>query len=184
MQKQVIKTIKNNEKVVGIFLFAFSTAVSILAFIFRENFKDGQTLGLLGILIINFFSSATFFVSGPAFLTVIAGGSVYPPLLVAVIASIGTALGDTLSFFFGYSTRHIALRKFEEKLWFRVLEDVFKAYGGIMIFFFSLIPNPFFDGIALIAGAFKYDIKKYLVIVLVARFLRFTVLAQIGDLHF
>src|SRR3990170_1812 len=106
-----------------IFLFIVSLAVSFGAFYYKDFFAQAKGLGMLGIFIINFVSSATFFVSGPAFLTVIAGGSVYPPLLVAVIASIGTALGDTLSFFFGYSTRHIALKKFEEKLWFKVLED-------------------------------------------------------------
>src|SRR3989344_1123161 len=173
-----------SRKYFSISVLILSFVLSIGVFVLRDNFKEATNLGLLGIFLINLASTSTFFVSGPAFLTVIAGGSIYPPLLVALIASIGTALGDTLSFFFGYSTRHIALKKFEEKLWFKVLEDVFKAYGGIMIFFFSLIPNPFFDGMALIAGAFKYDIKKYLVIVLVARFLRFTVLAQIGDLHF
>lgn len=172
----------NNRREFGILLFIFSTLISIAAFVFRDTFKDALSLGLLGILIINFFSSATFFISGPAFLTVIAGGGVYSPLLVALIASLGTALGDSVSFFFGYSTRHIALKRFEEKLWFKVIEDIFKAYGGIMIFFFSLIPNPLFDGLALVAGVFKYDVKRYFVIVLIARFLRFIVLAQIGDI--
>ncbi len=177
-----LKKIKNNQRLIGILLFVFSTLISIAAFLFRDTFKDTLSLGLIGILIINFFSSATFFISGPAFLTVFAGGSIYPPLLVALVASLGTALGDSISLFFGLSTRHMVLRKFEDKLWFKVIEDIFKAYGGIMIFFLSLIPNPLFDGIALVAGAFKYDIKRYFAIVLAARFLRFTLLAQLGDI--
>lgn len=177
-----LKKIRNNQKAFGIFLFVFSTAISIAAFVFRDTFKDTLSLGLLGILIINFFSSATFFISGPAFLTVIAGGSVYPPLLVALVASLGTALGDTVSFFFGFSTRHMVIKKFEDKLWFKVLEDVFKAYSTPIIFLTSLIPNPLFDGIALLVGFFKYDLKKYFIIVLVGRFLRFTLLAGLGDI--
>lgn len=180
----MIKTLKNNNKQFGIFLFVLSTAISLAAFLFRDYFKDTLSLGLLGILIINFFSSATFFISGPAFLTVIAGGSVYPPLLVALVASLGTALGDTVSFFFGLSTRHIVQKKFEDKLWFRVIEDIFKVYSTPIIFLTSLIPNPFFDGVALLVGFFKYDIKKYFIIVLLGRFLRFILLAYIGDIHF
>ncbi|OGH02823.1 MAG: hypothetical protein A2798_00090 [Candidatus Levybacteria bacterium RIFCSPHIGHO2_01_FULL_37_17] len=180
----MIKVFKNNEKAFGIFLFVFSTLVSILAFIFREQFKDGQTLGLLGILLINFFSSATFFISGPAFLTVIAGGSVYPPVLVAIVAALGTAFGDAVSFFFGYSTRHIVMRKLEKRLWFRVLEDIFKVYSTPLIFILSFIPNPIFDGAALIVGFFKYDLKKYFLIVFTGRLLRFLILAYIGDFHF
>lgn len=178
----MIKKLKNNKKAFGIFLFVVSTLISVAAFLFRDTFKDTLSLGLLGILIINFFSSATFFISGPAFLTVIAGGSIYPPILVAFVASLGTAMGDTVSFFFGFSTRHLALAKFEDRLWFKVIEDIFKAYGGIMIFFFSLIPNPLFDGLALVAGAFKYNVKRYFTIVLIARFIRFIILAQIGDI--
>lgn len=177
-----LKKIRNNQKAFGIFLFVFSTAISIAAFVFRDTFKDTLSLGLLGILIINFFSSATFFISGPAFLTVIAGGSIYNPLLVALTASLGTSLGDMISFFFGYSTRHLALDKLEKKLWFRVIEDVFKAHGNWIVFLFAFIPNPLFDAVGLIAGIFKFDVKRYFIIILAGRFLRFILLAQLGSL--
>jgi membrane protein YqaA with SNARE-associated domain len=180
----MVKTLKNNKRAFGIFLFVFSTLISVFAFIFREQFKDGQTLGLLGILIINFFSSATFFVSGPAFLTVIAGGSIYHPILVGLTAALGTALGDIVSFFFGYSTRHLALVKLEKRLLFRVFEDFFKLHGNWILFLMALIPNPFFDAAGLVAGIFKFDIKRYFIIVFVGRLVRFLLLAYIGEWHF
>lgn len=177
----MIKKITNNSREFGILLFVLSTAISIAAFFFRDYFKDTLSLGLLGILIINFFSSATFFISGPAFLTVIAGGAIYPPLLVAFVASLGTALGDIVSFFFGFSTRHIVAKKFENKLWFKVLNDVFIHYSLPIILFFSFFPNPFFDGIALLIGFFRYDVKRYFLLVLLGRFLRYIIFAYFGD---
>src|SRR3990172_7858736 len=69
-----------------------------------------------------------------AFLTVIAGGSVYPPLLVALVASLGASFGDLVSFAFGYSSRHVALKKLEKHVLFVSLENIFKRYGSIVIF--------------------------------------------------
>src|SRR3972149_5314566 len=155
-----------------IFLFIVSLAVSFGAFYYKDFFAQAKSLGMLGIFIINFVSSATFFVSGPAFLTVIAGGSVYPPLLVALVASLGAS--------FGYSSRHVALKKLEKHVLFVSLENIFKRYGSIVIFMFALLPNPFFDAIGLVAGVFKFSWTKFFIIILLGRFARFMLLAQIG----
>ena len=66
------------KKALSIFLLIFSLVISIGVFSLRDYFKDATSLGRLGIFLINLASSPTFFVSGPAFLTVIAGGAVYP----------------------------------------------------------------------------------------------------------
>ena len=132
-----------NKKYFSVFILILSVVLSFALFLFRDYFKDFQSLGLIGIFLINFVSSATFFVSGPAFLTVIAGGSIYPPLLVAFIASLGASAGDMVSYFFGYSGRNLAVHRLKKKIWFVVLEDLFKAYGSIFIFVLAVIPNPF-----------------------------------------
>src|SRR3990167_1041230 len=56
------------------FVFFLSIALSSVFYAYRDYLKDASTLGYLGLFVINFVSSATFFVSSPAFLTVIAGG--------------------------------------------------------------------------------------------------------------
>lgn len=169
-----------NKKYLSILVLILSLALSIGLFIFRDYFKDFRNLGLLGIFIINFVSSATFFVSGPAFLTVIAGGSIYPPLLVALIASLGASIGDMVSYFFGYSGRKLTEHKLKKKLWFIVIEDVFKAYGSIFIFVFAIIPNPFFDAVGLFAGVLGMNYAKFFLLMLCGRFARFVILALIG----
>ncbi|MBI3984958.1 MAG: VTT domain-containing protein [Candidatus Levybacteria bacterium] len=163
-----------------IFLFIVSLLISLGAFIYRDYFESAQTLGLVGLFIINLVSSATFFVSGPAFLTVIAGGSVYNPLLVAFIASLGASIGDLVSFALGHSGRHVALRRLEKHPWFVFIEKVFKKHGFWIIFLFALIPNPLFDAIGLIAGVFRLNWKIFFVLILLGRFTRFIILALIG----
>lgn len=163
---------------VGVLMLSFS--LSILLFLFRDYFRDFRSLGLIGIFLINFVSSATFFVSGPAFLTVIAGGSIYHPLLVAFIASLGASFGDMISYFFGYSGRNLAVHKLRKKIWFVVLEDVFKAYGSIFVFIFAIVPNPLFDAIGLFAGVLGMNYSKFFILMLTGRFARFVILALIG----
>lgn len=168
-------------KKVEILVFIISFVLSIAFFIYRDFFSQAESLGLIGIFIINFVSSASFFVSGPAFLTVIAGGALYPPILVALVSSLGSALGDVVSFIVGFTGRRIINHKLNQKIWFKVLEDYFKKFGGIILFVFALVPNPLFDSIGLIAGIFHYNIWKYFLIVFVGRLIRFFLLATLGS---
>lgn len=161
-------------------VFLLSLILSFSLFIFKDFFRDSKSLGLIGIFIINFVSSASFFVSGPAFLSIIAGGSLYNPVLVAFVSSVAATLGDMVGFLVGFSGRKIILEKLEKKFWFSVLEDYFKKYGGWMLFTFAFIPNPFFDAIGLIAGIFVFSPKRFVIIVTLGRFLRYLILAGIG----
>lgn len=178
--KKIILNSLTSHRYFPIALFFASLAVSLGAFFFKDYFIEARGLGLLGIFIINFVSSATFFVSGPAFLTVIAGGSIYPPLLVAFVASLGASFGDLISFAFGFSSRHVALKKFEKHPWFISIERLFKRHGIWIIFLFAFFPNPIFDAVGLLAGIFRLNWILFFAIMLLGRFARFILLAQIG----
>lgn len=177
-KKNLSKLTSNKYFIITVFLV--SLLMSIGGIYFKDFFAQSTKLGLLGILIINFFSSATFFVSGPAFLTIIAGGSLYPPLLVAFIASVGASAGDLISFFIGHSGRKLAAKRLEKKLWFKVLDDLFKVYGIWVVFVFAIIPNPLFDAIGVVAGIFGIKPAKFFLVMLLGRFIRFVLLAFIG----
>lgn len=179
-QKRIKGKTQMNKKYFSIIVLIFSFFLSIGLFLFRDYFRDFKSLGLVGIFLINFVSSATFFVSGPAFLTVIAGGSIYPPLFVAFVASLGAAAGDMISFFFGHSGRHLALYNFRKKIWFNVFEDLFRAHETIIIFVFAIIPNPIFDAVGFFAGIFGMNYVKFFIVMLTGRFARFVILALIG----
>ena len=167
-------------KIYTILLFALSIVLSISFFIFKDFFREASSLGLIGLFLVNLISSASLFVSGPAFLTVIAGGSLYSPLLVGVIASLGAAVGDMVSFLFGFSGRKLTRKKLERSKKILVLEKYFKKYGALIIFLVAIIPNPLFDAIGIFAGVLNYPPIRFFVIVLVGRFLRYWLLAKVA----
>lgn len=171
----------NSGKIASVLIFILSIVLSFAFFIFRDFFKESTSLGLIGLFIINFVSNASFFVSAPAFLTVVAGGNLYPPVLVALVSSLGATAGDSIGFAFGFAGHKLTYHKLEKKKWFRVLEKHFKKHGDLLLFVFALIPNPVFDAIGLIAGIFAYPFFRFFLIVWVGRFIRYFILASFGS---
>jgi membrane protein YqaA with SNARE-associated domain len=169
------------QKFYALTIFISSIILSAGFFIYRDFFKQALSLGLLGLFIVNFVSSAGFFVSGPAFLTIIAGGNLYSPILVAAVAAIGACLGDMLGYLFGHSGRKLTKKKLDRHKAVRFLEKHFHRHGALIIFFLAVIPNPFFDAIGILAGIVNYPPVKFFTIMLVGRFLRYWLLAQVGS---
>lgn len=168
-------------KTYPIAVFVLSILLSIAFYVYGDFFKDASSLGLLGLFVINFVSSAGLFVPGPAsIMTVIAGGNIYPPILVAIIAVIGACLGDMLGFIFGYSGRKLTKKKLDRHKTVRFLEKHFHRHGGLIIFMLAVIPNPLFDAVGILAGAVTYPPVKFFIIMFVGRFLRYWVLARVG----
>ncbi len=161
-------------------MFLVSAAFILLPFFLRDEFLKFKSYGLLGIFIINFLGNATIFLPAPAIASVIAGGSIYNPFAVAIIASLGAALGDMVGFAFGYSGKTILITS--HNFLFNVSRDVFKSVGPFIIFIAALIPNPFFDAIGLLAGFVHYKPTKFFVIMLSARVTRNLILASFGSL--
>ena len=49
--------------------------------------------------------------------------------------------------------------------------------GGLVIFIVSIIPNPLFDIVGIAAGATKYPVKKFFLIVFVGKILKGLIVA-------
>lgn len=176
-----VKKQMRSGKIASILIFVLSIVLSIAFFIFRDFFKESASLGLVGLFIINFVTNASFFVSAPAFLTVVAGGNLYSPVLVALVSSLGATIGDTIGFAFGFAGHKLTKHRLEKKKWFRILEKYFKKHGNLLLFAFALIPNPIFDAIGLIAGIFAYPFLRFFLIVWVGRLIRYFLLASFGS---
>jgi membrane protein YqaA with SNARE-associated domain len=169
-------------KLYAFLIFISSILLSVVFFIYRDFFKDASSLGLLGLFVINFVSSAGFFVSGPASIVmVIAGGNLYPPILVALIAVLGACLGDMLGFAFGHSGRKLTKKELDRHKAIRFLEKHFHRHGVLITFLLAIVPNPFFDAVGILAGALNYPPLKFFAIMFVGRILRYWLLAQIGS---
>ncbi|MCL4354214.1 VTT domain-containing protein [Patescibacteria group bacterium] len=168
-----------NGKIFSILIVVLSIGLTVSLFLFPDIFKDHKNWGIIGIFITNFISGLSFF-PAPSFITAVVGGSIYPPILVGLAASLGATLGDMLYLILGISGRKIAKKKLEKSKWFSLIEKNFQKYGGWILFAGAFIPNPIFDSFGLIAGIFNFSILRFFAIIMAGRFLRYFVLAQIG----
>ncbi len=158
--------------------FGLSAGLIILAFVFQDKLVNLKTWGLLGVFLLNFFSTITLFVPNLSLATVVAGGSVYNPILVAIVATLGGALGDCTSYILGKSGKQIFIK--EEGRFFEFISRIFKEHGVIVLFLFALVPNPIFDALGILAGSLNYSFKKYFLAMLLGRLIRNLILAFVG----
>lgn len=176
------KSQKDNDRkkrLLYVAIFFFTSVLLISPLIFGYNIRDLKSFGLVGIALINFFSSATLFLPAPGFLAVGVGGNIYNPLLVAFMAALGSTLGESVGFLFGYSSKKLTASQQH------ILDSIEKffhhKYTGVLIVLMAFIPNPIFDAVGIVAGISLFPFKKFLILVFIGRFLRDIIIAYAGQ---
>lgn len=165
-----------------IFTLILSVVLIAVAFFFHEKLSEFRSLGLIGIFLINLIGSATLFLPAPGIASVVAGGSIYAPWAVALVASLGASVGDLVGYLLGTSSKHVLLENREKYL--QIITPYFKKYGALLIVLFAFFPNPFFDAIGIVAGVLGYPVKKYFLWMFVGRLARNILLAYLGNRFF
>ncbi|MBI4078771.1 MAG: VTT domain-containing protein [Candidatus Levybacteria bacterium] len=160
-------------------IFTASTLFIFLALVFQENLSQFKSLGLVGIFLINFLASATIFLPAPGIASVVAGGVLYPPVLVAIVSALGASAGDMVGFVLGHAGRKIFIKNHHR--WYMMLKDKFKMFGDVIVFLFAFVPNPLFDAIGILAGVFAYSPVRFFMFMLAGRFIRNVLLAYLGN---
>ena len=178
-KKFSIKNLLLEHPIRWMLLLLLSVGIIVAAWVFQDKLVEFKRLGPIGILLINFFASATLFIPAPGIATVVAGGAIYPPFLVAFMAALGSVGGEMLGFLIGVSGRKAFLQDHHKK--YNTVMKIFKKYGGWAVFVFALVPNPVFDAIGITAGIFGYPAQKFFFLVLAGRLLRDIILAHFGS---
>lgn len=162
------------KKYLGIIL---AVLISLSIFIFRDKLLVFGNYGYFGLFILNVLGSATLAIPTPLFMTAVIAGSVLNPILVILISSFGSTLGELTGYWAGQSTKHlldddrnvVKVKKWMEK------------YGLWTLFVLSAVPNPIFDAAGIFAGATQIPIKKYLGVVWLGKIIKFGVLVFMGN---
>ncbi|MFZ0531908.1 MAG: VTT domain-containing protein [Anaerolineales bacterium] len=144
--------------VVRILSLIFVVAISIYIFSIRDKAQELAIFGYPGIFLLSFLAYATIFLPAPGVAIVFTMGAVFNPLLVALVAGAGAALGELTGYLAGFSSQP-AVEKINI---YQRMVDWLKKYGPLAILALSIIPNPFFDLTGAAAGALKMPVKKFL----------------------
>jgi membrane protein YqaA with SNARE-associated domain len=101
-------------------------------------------------------------------------------LLLTLSAAIGNTLGSLVNYYIGLLGEHYLKRWVDEKK-FQKAKNIFEKWGGwsLLLSWAPVIGDP----ITFVAGLLKYDIKKFIILVFLAKFGRYFAL-YLSYLHF
>jgi membrane protein YqaA with SNARE-associated domain len=95
-----------------------------------------------GIFLISFFGALSIFFPIPYTVVIfwLGGNEAFNPFLIAVVAGVGSAIGELLGYTLGFYGRKVLSEERSRKMEFMV--KVFDRFGPIAIFLFALTPLP------------------------------------------
>lgn len=135
------------------------------------------------ILFFSAFISATLFPLGSEALFIYDINEGYNIYLLLFFATIGNSLGSIFNYFLGLKGEKYLIRKklLSEKMILKS-KNYFDKYGFYCLLF-SWLPI-IGDPLTFVAGILKYDLKKFVIIITLAKFLRYLFIALVVIYNF
>lgn len=96
------------------------------------------------------------------------------PIGVGIAAGLGSTLGEQTAYAAGAAGRNDLAKIKGYDFFVRYLQN----YMALVIFAGAAFPNPFFDGIGILAGGFKYPWLKFSIACFVGKSVKFTMIAS------
>lgn len=130
------------------------------------------------ILFFNAFISATLFPLGSEALLIYDIKQGFNIYFLLFFATLGNSLGSIVNYFLGLKgEEYLVQKKMLKEKHILFGKKYFDKYGSFTILF-SWLPI-IGDPITFVAGVLKYDLKKFIVLVIIAKFLRYLFLALV-----
>ena len=156
---------------------AAAVAITVVVYLLRDTITLHAGLGYAGIFLFMIVSNATLILPAPAWAVVFAVGGALNPILLALVAGSGAALGEMTGYLAGYSGR----ATLDNQAWYGRVQKGTARYGGWVIFLLGAVPNPIFDAGGIAAGVLRMPVWKFLLAAAAGKALRFLVIALVGS---
>ena len=134
--------------------------------------------GYVGAFLISLVASATIILPAPGIAVVIAMSTTFDPLLLALAAGIGSAIGELSGYLAGASGR--ALVPASRRVQFERLQRLTDRYGAVTLTLLAALPLPIFDFAGIVAGMIRMRIGTFLVAVSIGKTAKYAVLILLG----
>lgn len=141
-------------------IFALGVTVAIAVFASQVDIGQLRRYGYWGVFLASLISNATIALPVPGLAVTVGTAMALPDewWLVALVAGVGEALGESTGYLAGYGGSAII----ENQRVYQRLKYWMENHGMLTIFVLSAIPNPFIDLAGISAGASKYAYYKFL----------------------
>ncbi len=168
---------KRHQNLVRILALMVVVVISIYIFSIRDEAEKLAVYGYPGIFLLSFLAYATVLLPAPGVAVVFTMGAVFNPLIVALAAGAGAALGEISGYLAGFSGQAVIERA---DIYNRMTRWMGKN-GPLTILLLSALPNPFFDLAGAAAGALKMPLEKFLFWCWIGETIKMLTFAYIGN---
>ncbi|MFH0737631.1 MAG: VTT domain-containing protein [Candidatus Micrarchaeota archaeon] len=166
-----------DKKTEGALQIASATLIGAAVIYFSSDIASLGAYGYAGAFAIALLCNATIIFPAPGWAIVVALSGTLDPVLLGIVAGIGSAIGELTGFLAGDGVRDILGGRIKEM---KRIEGLVEKYGDAGVFFLAFIPNPLFDVAGIAAGSLKIPWWRYLIACAGGRVLRYVLLALIG----
>ena len=162
----------------GILGMVVTILMAVAVVYYNEQLNELQHWGYLGAFIISILGGATIIIPVPMLAVVFTLGSAMSEPWQVAMVGVSAALGELIGALTIYMTGHGAGRVIIENRHGRIqrayekLLGLMERKGPIVLFIVASVVNPFFYPAALAAGALRFGIWKYSVIVLAGKIIK------------
>lgn len=163
-------------------MVVFTSGLVYLVWFLRSylsiSLKQYDILAYLIVFGATFLASCTIVLPAPGAAVVIAAASIWNPVIVALVASAGSALGEITGYYAGYLGKKIIID--EQKAMYQRAVSWMNRYGMWAVLVVSAIPLVIFDIIGLVAGALRLPLWRFLLACWLGRIPKSFIEAYIG----
>ena len=134
-----------------------------------------KTLGYPGVFFLSLLASGGMVFPIPSLAaTCGAAGLDLNLIVVGILAGIGETLGELVGYSIGFGGQSVVQRR---RIYKRARAWMIRWGIGVLLLL-SIIPNPIFDFVGIAAGALRYPMKRFLIIVWVGKTLKGLIIAH------
>jgi membrane protein YqaA with SNARE-associated domain len=154
----------NNRRITLLRVIAFLAviAISVVIYLLRDQAEALARYGYAGIFLLSILANATIILPAPGIAIVFAMGGVFNPILVAISAGLGSALGELSGYIAGFSGQAV-VQETQAYQSIRSWMENNKKLAFLVIFVLAALPNPFFDIAGIAAGTLKMPVWEFLI---------------------
>lgn len=134
--------------------------------------------GYVGAFLISMFASATIVLPAPGIAVVIAMSSALDPVMLGIVAGLGSAIGELSGYAAGAGGR--ALVPEHQRSQVAKLHSLTHRYGALVLGALAAIPLPLFDFAGIVAGMLRINIAAFIVAVGIGKSIKYIVLILVG----
>jgi len=161
--------------ILGIISIVATILMALAVVYYGKEVQGLQRYGYLGAFFISILGGATIIIPVPMLAVVFAlGGVMQYTWLVGISAALGELIGALTIYMTGHgagkaliNSKHGRIQSAYDRL-LKLMEH----RGGVTLFAVASVASPFFYPAALAAGALRYGLKKYILIVLAGKLIK------------